>query len=327
MDRRDLLKPLPLVLIILFLALAIGDLVQTMIEEPPPTEVVETVVPRFHPEEPIIDFRATNTATAIEVLPIPEFEPKRWSVPTPRGVWAKGRSAELTLDLAAGGHRNLILECLPGGGKRPVRSVRLTVNQVDCGELKLQPRWRSYRIELPQGALRIGANSLVFSFKDRDDARKTRRALLIRRIALFTDHDAAVEIPRSPRLVTLDSKAERIALGVAGTLEIPLHLNDRTDALRMRYRFSSNLGDAEVAVVQIRDGDAVIKDAVKASVSADGKLSGSVRIPLHGRRGAYVLRIRATPGEPGSRLLVSSLRLTEEGDPTGRPWSANPLRN
>jgi hypothetical protein len=327
MDPRDLLKPLPLVLIVLFLALAIGDLVQTLTEEPPPQEDVEPAVLRFQPEEPILDFRATDGPPVIEVLPVPEFEPKRWSVPTPRGVWAKGRSAELTLDLVVGGYRGLILDCLPGSGKRPVRSVRLTVNQVDCGEVVLHPGWGTYRIELPQRAFRLGENRLVFSFKDRDDARKTRRALLVRALALVLDDDSRGEVPAKSRPIFLDSEAEKIALSVAGTLEIPLRLDDRTDALRMRYRFSSNLGRAEVAVVQMREGDTGAHDAVKASVSADGKLSGSLRIPLHGRRGVYVLRIRATPGEPGSRLLISSLRLTEEGDPTGRPWSANPLRD
>jgi hypothetical protein len=327
MDPRDLLKPLPFVLVLLFLAVAVGDLVQTLTEEPTSQEDGKPLALRFQPEEPILDFRASDESPTIEILPIPEFESKQWSAATPRGVWAKGKSAELTIDLAAGGHRNMILDCLPGGGKRPVRSVHLTVNQVDCGEVTLHSGWGSYRIKLPHGALRSGPNRLVFSFRDRADARKSRRALLVRRLALEFDDDWGGELPEKSRPIVFDGGTERIVLGVAGTLEIPLHLNDRTDALRMRYRFSSNLGRAEVAVVQVRGEDAGVHDAVKTSVSARGKLSGNVRIPLHGRRGAYVLRIRGAPGEPGSRLLISSLRLIEEGDPTGRPWSANPLRD
>jgi hypothetical protein len=178
---------------------------------------------------------------------------------------------------------------------------------------------------LPEAALRSGPNKLVFSFKDRAKARKIRRALLIRRITLLSDHDAEVEIPNTRRLMNLDSEAERIGFNVAGTLEIPLELDDRTDALRMRYRFTSELGRAEVAVLQVGEREIGPGDAVRTAVSAEEELSGNLRIPLHGRRGAYVLRIRARPGEQGSRFLVSALRLTEEGDPTGRPWSANPL--
>jgi hypothetical protein len=327
MDPRDLLKPLPLILVILFVAVAVADLVQTLTENPPPPEVAESVVPRFNPEEPIIDFRATDGPAAVQILPIPEFEPERWSVATPRGVWAKGRTAGLTIDLAAGGHRSMVLECLPGGGKHPVRSVRLKVNQVDCGELMLNPGLGSYRIVLPEGAFRFGPNRVVFSFEDRDGSRKNRRALLIRRLALFSDLDSGVENLGKFRPISLGREAEKIALRVAGTLEVPLNLDDRSDALRMRYRFSSDLGRAEVAVVQLNSGGVGVRDAVKTTVSADRELTGHLRISLHGRRGPYVLRLRATPGERGSRLVISSLRLTEEGDPTGRPWSANPLRN
>jgi hypothetical protein len=327
MDPRDLLKPLPLILIVLFLALAVGDLVQTLTEDPPTPEIAEPVMLLFQPREPILDFRATDEPTAIAILPIPEFEPEQWSSATPRGVWAKGKSAEFTLDLAAGGYRSLVLECLPGGGKRPVHSVRVTVNQVDCGEVELRPGLGSYRVALPEAVTRFGPNKLVFSFKDREKARKTRRALLIRRIALFLEHEADLEIPRTSRLMVLGDEGEKIAFNIAGTLDVPLRLDDRTDALRMNYRFTSKLGRAEVAVVQMREGQVGAGDAVRTSVSAEGELTGHLRVPLHGRRGAYVLRIRATPGEPGARLLISALRLTEEGDPTGRPWSENPLRN
>jgi hypothetical protein len=327
MDPRDLLKPLPLILVVLFLALAVGDVVQTLTEKPPPPETGEPVVPRFQPLEPVVDFRAADAPPAIEILPRPNFGSDGWSVATPRGVWAKGRSAELTLDLPSGGYRSLILECLPGGGKRPVRSVRITINQVDCGEVKLEPGWGSCRVDLPEEALRIGPNTLAFSFKDRERSRKNRRALLIRRIALIRDRDGGAEIPQGVRLATLDNEAEKIAFNVAGTLDIPLHLDDRTDALRLRYRFSSDLGHAEVAVLQAREGKLGTGDAVRTTVSAEKELSGHLRIPLHGRRGSYVLRVRALPGDPGARLVISDLRLTEEGDPTGRPWSANPLRN
>jgi len=216
---------------------------------------------------------------------------------------------------------------MPGGGKRPVRSVRVLVNQVDCGEIILRQGWGSYSIPVPDAVLRSGRNRFVFRFKDRADARKIRRALLIRRLALLFDPHSSDERIEHSRPISFDREGEKISFGVAGTLEIPLRLDDRTDALRLRYRFSSVLGRADVAVMQLREGEVGARDAVAASMSAEKELSGRLRVPLHGRRGAYVLRIRAMPGEPHSRFLIWSLRLTEEGDPTGRRWSVNPLRS
>ena len=121
--------------------------------------------------------------------------------------------------------------------------------------------------------------------------------------------------------------AERVARRRSGTLEIPLDLDDRTDALHLRYHFWSGVGRAEVAVVQESEGGVGIDASMRASVSANQKTSGRIRIPLHGRRGGFVLRIRADLDSLDARLLISSLRLVEEGDPTRRPWAANSPRN
>ena len=114
----------------------------------------------------------------------------------------------------------------------------------------------------------------------------------------------------------------RATIRRSGVLEVPLVLEDRSDALQMRYRFSSGIGRAEVKVVQSQSARTGAGDVVSTSVSADLKASGRIRIPLHGRRGAYILRIRAELDVPANRLLISSLRLVEEGDPTRRPSAA-----
>jgi len=328
MDFRRLLHPLPLVLIFVFAAVAITDLVQKLTEEPPPPpELVGSAIPRFEAVEPVIDFRPDHGDPAVEFLPIAVLSQGQWSTPRSSGVWARGPAAELEIDLASGGHRVLALEGMATSGDGPARAVQLDVNGVDCGRLALEPGWRRYRFDLPEGVARPGTNRLVFSFSGPGEARKKRRTFLVRRLGFFLENVDDVDILDAARPVSLDFDADRLTIRHSGTLEMPLVLEDRTDALQMRYRFSSAAGRIDVEVVQSQPGEPGSDDAVRSSVRADEKASGRIRLALHGRRGAYVLRIRTDLAAPDNRLLISSLRLVEEGDPTHRPLAANPSRN
>jgi hypothetical protein len=312
----------------LFAAVAIADLVQTLTEEPPPPpEIQGPSSPRFEAREPVIDFRPVSADPSLAMLPIPNLAPGRWSARKSQGVWARGAVADFQLDFEAGGHRVLILECRPAGGKRRVRSVRLRVNEIDCGVAEIAPEWMRYRIVVPESTVRPGSNRVVFQFPDRDSSAKPGRSLLIRKLGWFLDEGVGVEVLDDVRSVSLDLDAERADIRRSGTLEIPVVLDDRTDALQMRYRFSSGAGRADVVVEQSEDGGVGLDNAMKTTVTADDTSVGRIRIPLHGRRGAYVVRIRAYLGPPDAQLLISSLRLVEEGDPTRRPWAANPPPN
>ena len=328
MDFRRLRHPLPLFLIFLFVAVAVADLVQKLTEEPPPPpDLVGSAIPRFEAFEPVIDFRPDHGEPTVEFLPMPKFEQGQWSAPRPSGVWARGPAAELSVDLKTGDHRVLILECMPTSGKRPERAVRLAINGVDCGRITLEPGWNEYRFILPERAVRAGPNRLAFSFPSPAESERKPRRLLVRRLGLFLEDTVDADILDVARLVSLDFDADRVTIRRSGILEIPLVLEDQTDALQMRYRFSSGVGRADVEVTQSRAGDLGSDDSVRSSVSAAERASGRIRVPLHGRRGAYVLRIRVDLVTSGNRLLISSLRLVEEGDPTRRPLAANPPRN
>jgi len=325
MDYRQLLRPAPFLLIFLFAAVAVGDLVQKLTEEPPPPpEIAGIAIPRFEALEPVIDFRLEGGDPAVEILPIPELGQGQWSAPKPQGVWTRGAVADLRLEFAAGGHRHLIMECLPTSGKRPVGSLRMTLNGLELGVIDLVPGWHRYRIALPEGAVHPGPNRVVLHFPDRGPAERLRRALLIRKLGWFFDDDLGVEDLDVPHPVSLALDAERVTIRRSGILRLPIVLDDRTDALQMRYRFSSGAGRAELVVEKSGDGSEGPSEILRASMSG---ISGRIRVPLHGRRGAYVVRIRADLETPGSQLLISSLRLVEEGDPTRRPWAANPPPN
>ena len=321
---RRLLHPLPLVLIVLFVAVAVADLVQKLGEETPPSpEVMGSEVVRFEAVEPVIDLRANRGDQSIETAPMPVFAAGQWSPSEASGVWAKGSVAEFSIGLATGGHRALVLDCMPAPGKRSVRTLRLTVNGIDCGTTAVQRGWQRSRLTLPDGAIRSGLNTFVLSFPDRESAKRVRRALVIRRLGLFFDPDAGVEDIEIPLPASLDVDTERISLRRSGTLEIPILLEDRTDALQLRYRFAAGAGRIEVEVVQAKAGPGGGDAALLQAASAEEMASGRIRVPLHGRRGGYLLRIRADVPGGDNRLLISSLRLVEEGDPTRRPWAAN----
>jgi hypothetical protein len=318
MEYHRLRRPLPLILIFLFVAVAVVDLFQKLNEEPlPPPEIAGAAIPRFEVLEPVIDFRTNGGDADIEILPVPEVENGQWSAPEIRGIWAKGANAEFQLELAAGGHRTLIFECLPASGKRPVSIFHLTINGIDCGSTELAAEWKRYRVVLPEGVVRPGSNNFALRFPDRDPAARVRRALLIRKLGWFFDESVGVEALDRPPPISIDLEADRIKIRRSGILELPIVLDDRTDALQMRYRFSAGAGRADLVVEQ--DGNGGYNDAMGASMRSDDGISGRVRIPLHGRRGAFVIRIRTELERSGAQLLLSSLRLVEEGDPTLRP--------
>ena len=150
--------------------------------------------------------------------------------------------------------------------------------------------------------------------------------LLVRKLGLFLDQETSGELGVHARPLVLDAEAERIRIRTSGILEVPLKLDDRSDALQFRYRFMSGVGQAEVAVLKMGGDSAGVDVGLKASVSAARKDRGRIRIPLHGRRGPYMLRIRVVLAPGDAPLLLNSLRLVEEGDPSRRLWSVNPLR-
>jgi hypothetical protein len=328
MEYRRLLRPLPLILIFVFVAVAVTDLVQKLTEEPPPPpEIAGVAIPRFDVLEPVIDLRLPGGDPEVEILPVLELVQGQWSAPKSHGVWSRGAVAEFRLELAAGGHRVLSLECRPTSGKRPAGSLQVTVNGLDLGVVDLVPGWQRYHLALPDGAVRPGSNQVALRFPDRDPEERPRRVLLIRKLGWFFEENVDSDVLDGSHPVSVDLDAERVNIRRSGKLEIPVILDDRTDALQMRYRFPSGSGRAEVAVKQSEDGGVGLDDSMRASVSAEEQSTGRIRVPLHGRRGAFVIHIWADLGSSGSQLLISSLRLVEEGDPTRRPWAANPSPN
>jgi len=312
-DLRPLLRPLPLFLVFLFVAVAIVDLVHSLRETPeqPPALLRQGIV-LFNELNPVIDFRQQPPDPEVVYRPEPELIGRKWSQPEPRGVWATKDGATLKLDVAVGGHRVMILDCLPAGGKRPIRRLAVKVNGRRFGTVNLAKGWGRYGVVLPKNAIRPGSNRFVFEFPDANRARTRRRYLLVRRLGFFLDENVGDDAVLRRNPVSVDMAAGAVSFFASGTLEVPFTVDARIDALKLRYRFIQEGGRAEV-VVGRPQGSGVGRDAdFHRSVSADQQGGGRIRIPLHGRRGGFVFKIRVDLNPQPARLNLTSLDLVKE---------------
>jgi len=312
MSLRPFLRPLPLFVVFVFVAVAGVDLVQTLREEkPPPPVVLKPGDVRFEAFEPVIDLRNDSRDAGIKTLPSPVFVGGMWSEADGSGRWALGHGAELTLDLIRGGQRVVVFEGRPAAGRRPVRRVGVSVNGVDCGSAALEPGWQRRSVTVPDGALRAGPNVIVFQIPDRLSVQRPRRALQLRQIELrfdpASDSGGAIPVP-----VSVDFEAQQLMIRRPGMLEAGFTVDDRVDALRMRYRLQVPGAAGEMTVARPQ-GDGVGRDAeVRRVLSASQNRIQRVRVPLHGRRGEFVLRLSAEPATGQFLFDIRSLELVTE---------------
>ncbi len=313
MDLRPLLRPVPLFLIFLFAAVAIVNLVHSLreIPEPPPALLRRGTV-RFEELNPVIDFRRRSPDPEVVYRPEPRLTGRKWSQPEQRGAWVMANGAALELAVAVGGHRVMILDCRPAGGRQSIRSLIVTINDHGCDVVNLANGWGRYRITLPEDAVRTGDNRIVFELPDVNEGPTPRPHLLVRRMGLFFDESVGDDAVLGKPPVSVDFAEEAVSLFASGTLEVPFAVDDRIDALELRYRFRKAGGRAEVVVGRPL-GEGAGRDAdFQRSVSAERKRGGRIRIPLHGRRGDFVLRIRVDLRPQPARLDLTSLRLVKE---------------
>ena len=320
MDLRAALRPLPLVLIILFVAVAVVDIVQTIrtTPEPPPSLLGDGAI-KIVELEPVVDLRSAQSRSVTAVTLVGE----RWSEPEKRGVWMMGDGATLDVAVTDGGHRAMILDCTTTRGRSRATILGLEINGTDCGTLDLEEGWRRRRLLLPVEAIRPGTNRIVFRFPDRAAAATDRRSLLLRRFGLFLDPEVGNEAIERRPVVLVDPVAETVYFRATGSLEVPFTLDDRVDALQFRYFFSSENDRADIVVARPQGVGAGRDAEIRRVLSAAARAKGRVRIPLHGRRGDFILRISAALENQPARLNITALRLIKEGDPTPRARAEN----
>jgi len=319
MDLRPLLRPAPLFLIFLFAAVAIIDVVHSLREPPEgPPALLRRGVIQFEELDPVFDFRPRSPDSGVVYQPKPRLTGRTWSAPERRGVWVTADAAALEFAATAGGHRVMILDCRPAGGRRSVRRLTITINDRLCGTVDITNGWGRYRLVLPDNAVRAGNNRVVFDLPDANGAPTGRQRLLVRRIGFFIDQDVGDNALLQKDPLSVDIAGEAVSFFASGTLEVPFTVDDRIDSLELKYRFRKAGGRAEV-VVGRPQGEGVGRDAdFRLSVSAEMKRGGRIRIPLHGRRGDFVFKIRVDLNSQPAQLDLTSLRLVKENRSTGR---------
>ena len=317
-DLRPLLRPVPLFLVFLFVAVAIVDLVHSLRETPEqPPALLRRGIVQFEELNPVIDFRPQPPDPEVVYKPEPKLIGRKWSQPERRGVWATKDGATLKFEVEVGGHRVMILDCLPAGGSRPIRSLVVKVNGRRCSSVNLAKGWGRYRVVLPENAIRPGSNRFVFEFPDADRARTRRRYLLVRRLGFFFDESVSHGAVLREHPVSVDMAGGAVSFSASGVLEVPFTVDDRIDALKLRYRFYQAGGRADVVVGPLQ-GSGVGRHAdFHNSVFVDRKRGGRIRIPLHGRRGGFVFRIRVDLNPQTARLDLTSLELVKENRSAG----------
>jgi len=122
----------------------------------------------------------------------------------------------------------------------------------------------------------------------------------------------------------LDAKREVLTVRRSGRLTVPFDVDDRIDALTLRYRFVGGEGRGEVVVARPEGGGPGRDAPLRKVLEVDQKRRIRVRVPLHGLAGGFVLTLAVDLHQDSSRLVIDDLRLVAEGasDPrnqTGPP--------
>lgn len=313
MSRHQLLRPLPLALVLLFVAVAVGDLVLTSREPPqPPPDLLADGVLRFESWEPVLDLRPVSGPSAVELLPLATFDGPQWSAAGSGGRWVLGDSAVFELSLARGGHRTMAIECRAAAGSG-ARSLTVAINGDVCGTVDLEEGWGVRTLRVPESAVRAGFNSVIFRVSGAVGEAGFERALQVRRIGMFFGDEVPVRALRGRPPVAVDVEAARVSAWGSGTFSTSFVIDDRVDALKMRYRFRSDDARAEITVARPQGGG-VGRDAVmRRRVAAGDRAVGGLRFPLHGRRGEFRFIAEIDLGPLPGRFDMNSLRLVSEG--------------
>ena len=273
----------------------------------------------FEPTEPVIDLRWPQEQRSVGLLPVATLESGPWLEPEIQGVWFEEERATVSFDLAEGGQRFLAVECIPARGRRPVTKLDVLVNGVDCGSWDLAPEWSWYRLALPETLVRATSNRITFVSPERSRSGLTRRVLKVRRIALLNGEERDLPALGRSQPVKFDAKREVLTIRRSGWLTVPFTVDDRIDALKLRCRVVGGEGRGQVVVARPLGAGPGRDPPVRKVLEFDQARRTTVRMPLHGLAGGFVLTLQVDLDQDSARLVIDELRLVaEESDPRNR---------
>ena len=139
--------------------------------------------------------------------------------------------------------------------------------------------------------------------------------LLVSGDLMFEPSEPLIDLPALGGRQPAEKDVDGVGLTVrrSGRLTVPFNVDDRIDALTLRYRFVGGGGRGE-AVVARPEGGGPGRDApLRKVLEVDQKRRTRVRVPLHGLVGGFVLTLVVDLDQDSSRLVIDDLRLVAEG--------------
>lgn len=313
---------LPALIALPFVAAAVFDLARRVVAEPAPDlDLIQSSDLRFEPLDPVFDLRAPNPSGATAWTEPSILTTSGWAAVTPAGSRMAGNTATLEVEVGAGSHRVLFVEARGDRRAVPVIALSVRANGIDCGRAALAPGFEALRFTLPAGAVEPGRNVLELRILDSTDGRSAEgRAVVVRRIALSAEHEAAFAGLVATSALVVNRERGLVLVHRPGRLVAPFTTRTSGSLLRCRVRFRDPTAQSQCRVIVARryagpDRYDVVSDR---TVIPSRKRGARIRQELRdrGERGALIVEVNREAAEGG--LLLTELRVES------RPKRARP---
>jgi hypothetical protein len=251
----------------------------------------------------------------VPVVPVHELV-EGWGEVLPTGTWSIGNRAVIRMTLAAGGHRGVLVQCRPDRREESPPWLLVRVNGVECGPVHMTRMMSVRRVEVPEGVIGAGENSIELSLVvDGDPARPAAgRRMLARRMVLSEDVGSSFKTAINRRPVTLDRDDDTVLVRVPGRLWVRFDVPRPESFLYARCpsRGARAPVSCGAGVARWFGSPARIDPIAEDRFELDGGKDASLRLYLGNHTGPAVFWIDAEGVEAGSSLVLES--------PTVGPW-------
>jgi hypothetical protein len=267
----------------------------------------------FDPVNRLVDLRSEPASSGdVEVPPVHELV-EGWGAAGPSGTWTDGPRAVLTMRLAVGGHRAILLQARAGPRKGPRAWLHVRVNRSRCRPVPLRRAVSVVRIEVPEGAIEPGENR--FEFIVANDGTSGRpapgRRLLVRRMVIAGEPDADFETAVFRRPVSLKRDRRTAVVRAPGRLWIRFDVPRPHSFLTVScpFRGTPPGGDGRAGVARWFGSPAATDTIDEAVIRISGPKDSKLKFYLGNQTGPTVLWVDAVGVAPGAELLVVEPRV------------------
>jgi len=270
-----------------------------------------------------------------------------WREPTQRGVAVSANRADLDffVDSPHWTHLVLRIKAVRDPKKNRTQKMKVRLNGRRLATAEIPPRWTTIGIEIPQGALRAGANTFEFSFAFRAPLTEPNRqkiqprfAVRIQEIELAAAPPPQGLIAEARRWIARDNLAsppqypvqifdrtrDRFVVREAGTLVMPVRLSTMAHAIEIEIAAPAGLDCRKARLTMDVQGLATgTQSSTKLSIGdlCEGPRAGilTAEVPIDGFAGEdCVLSFAVQPEPAGSVIEIGRPRSITRAPVTAR---------